>query len=791
MRCRPAYSKIALVAAATLSVSACGGGGTRTPVPVQPNIAPPPVDNPTPDPDLVASFKTAEYNRSWGLDAVNAAEAYALGYTGEDVIIAVIDFNFTSSTDEFDLHPASTVADPDNVRIYEAQFGEPVSTTPHGIAVAATAAGTKDDTGIHGVAFDATVLAVDFFSGVNSREVFQNGALLTISDPWTYAFDRGARIFNKSLGFDEDDIIDNPPAVDVRYTIEFDTTAVALGGLLVSSAGNNSDPEPSLSNLNTLDRLASLGLLNEGPGAFIIAGSVDEDLTLSSFSDAAGAGESRFHYLVAPGGLVTFPWIGGELVIGNGTSFAAPHISGAAAVVLSRWPNLTAREVADILFETATDLGAAGIDPVYGNGLLNLEAAVQPVGQAKLAVPQGPSQSLTAAAINLGSAFGDAGGLHRALSNVLILDKYDRDFFTDASSLVTSGEGRANIEARIDERGNWQSASLNLTQKGQLNYAVSLDTRSIPAFALAGQAEADFAPKIEAVFEFAASYGEQNYIVGTGRSLSSAMAREPYSQAVGGSFSLTGANDTVVPIGSGIYFALNEKLSGSTDIWFGASRSKAAGQLFHPVEALQQDSDITAFAMRIDHYSGDKRFSAEFGASVENGSLLGGRAAGGLRFGSGATTNWLTVSGGWHLSDKITLESKATIALTNTDAQETSLIGDLGPITSSAFQLKASFGDALMPDDGVTVTLNQPLRVENASATLTTGSGLDRVSGDVIFTTERFSLAPIGREIALEVAYRLPLKGWNFEANAAFRRDAGHFRGQRDALFAFGVSRHF
>lgn len=787
-------SRLAILTILGLSLSACGGGGGTTapsPTIVNPPTAPTTPTTPnTPDPDVVASFKTDEFNLSWGLDTINAADAYALGFTGENALIAVVDFNFDLETTELNLHPQSVGSNPVNVAIYEAQIGDTASTSPHGHAVAVTAAGVKNDSGIHGVAFDAQVIAVDFFSGVNSRQVVQNGILYTVSDPWTYAFNLGARIFNKSFGYDEDDVIENPPQVSQRYTIEFDTRAVELGALVVSSAGNNSDPEPSQSNLDAIDRLRVSGNLTNGPGAYIIAGSVDEDLELSSFSDAAGNGIERFHYLVAPGGQVTFPWTEG-LVVGSGTSFAAPYISGAAAVIMSRWPSLTAREVADIMFDTATDLGAPGIDSIYGNGLLNLEAAMQPVGQAKLAVNGAPAAAVTDAAIHLPPMFGDAQALQDGLANLMILDTYYRDFYVDGSTLVTSNRGRNNIEARFDARRNWQSAGLGFSDVGHLSYAVSRDVYSTPGFALAGQAEEDFTPEVEAVFEFTGQTGATEWVAGTGRSLSSALAREPYSQAAAGGFSLTGTGDSILPTGDGPYFAVNQSVSETTDMWIGVSQSRLSGQSWHALSPLQDDSSITAMAARIDHYRDDTRLSAEFGISHERGSLFGGRSTGALQFADTNTTSWLTLLGGWQLSDTVSLESSATVAVTDAGNNSAGVIHSLGTITSSAFKLKATMSDILSDDDVFTVTFHQPLRVEGASALVTTGTSLHAETGAVQFSDTRVSLAPAGREIALEAAYRRYVKGWFLEANMAYRHDAGHFSGQQDALLAVNISRRF
>lgn len=61
----------------------------------------------------------------------------------------------------------------------------------------------------------------------------------------------------------------------------------------------------------------------------------------------------------------------------GGTSAACPQVSGAAALILSVNPNLTRQEVEGILFSTAKDLGTVGHDNTYGNGKLNIFAAVQ------------------------------------------------------------------------------------------------------------------------------------------------------------------------------------------------------------------------------------------------------------------------------------------------------------------------------------------------------------------------------------------------------------------------------
>jgi hypothetical protein len=65
----------------------------------------------------------------------------------------------------------------------------------------------------------------------------------------------------------------------------------------------------------------------------------------------------------------------------TGTSFAAPLVTGTIALLQTRWPWLRnyADETVQIVLKSATDLGAPGIDPVYGWGMLNMESAMSPL----------------------------------------------------------------------------------------------------------------------------------------------------------------------------------------------------------------------------------------------------------------------------------------------------------------------------------------------------------------------------------------------------------------------------
>lgn len=704
--------------------------------------------------------------------------------------IGVFDFNFDFASDELDFNPLSRDLDPAIVDIYEAQIGESATTDEHGQAVAVVAAGAKNDLGTHGVAFNAEVLAVDFFSGVNGTLESFNGITFHVSDPWTYLTDNGARVINKSIGFDEGDIIPNPPVVTDRYVVESDAIAVQNGALLVSSAGNNSDPEPSLSNLQTIAELQNAGILDSGPGAFIIVGAVRENLQIASFSDRAGV--ARDHYMVAPGVNIAFPW-NGVMVIGSGTSFSAPHVVGAAAIIFERWPTLTGRDVMNILFDSATDLGLPGVDAIYGQGLLNLDAALQPLGTSTFAIGASSTGPLvTGTGIVLGSAFGDGGSFGASASDVMILDGFTRDFTIDLKSFVSSVSQVSQVSqgSRItnlfNRKQDWKSSSLRFGETGKIFYAFGENAWEREAASLRSSPLTPYERERDVVLEFSDSRAGLDLAAGIGRSLGDAMAARPFNLV-----SLTQAFSHPVDHGQGTYAIAGVPFADGSHLRLGISSAWNQGIKAHPVAALRDNQSSHAFALRYDRRSGSALFGLEVGALVEDGALLGSVAAGGLALTERSTTTWLTLAGQRGFENGIFLAGRLSAALTDPGSIENSLLTGLGNISSTSFSFGIGRRSTLLPGDALSFTVHQPLHVEQANLTFVSGRARDRQSGHIDFSNRDLSLSPSGRELALETAYQAKFGNWIGEANLAYSFDADHIEGQQEASVMLSITRDF
>lgn len=146
--------------------------------------------------------------------------------------------------------------------------------------------------------------------------------------------------------------------------------------IFVWSAGNDGTPQSGV--LTALPRV-----IPELKGHFINVVAWDTDAgELAWYSNQCGV--TMNYCITAPGSGID---VGDGLA--SGTSFAAPMVSGAIAVISEAFPYMTATEITQLLFVTARDLGMEGVDEVYGWGMLDLERATRPVGVALVPLADG------------------------------------------------------------------------------------------------------------------------------------------------------------------------------------------------------------------------------------------------------------------------------------------------------------------------------------------------------------------------------------------------------------------
>lgn len=231
----------------------------------------------------------------------------------------------------------------------------------HGTMVASLLAGrgTGSGAGVIGVAPAASLLSISIGFGDQTADSDEQ-----IAKAVTWAVDHGAKVINMSL---TRNTLDWPPSWDTAFEYAADHDVV-----VIAAAGNRGSGTEEVGAPATMPGVVAVGGVDASGDASQDASSQGVTIAVSAPSvDLVG---------VVPGG---------GYVLWDGTSGAAPIVAGAAALVRSAHPELNAASVIQRLIGTARDRGAAGDDPIYGYGLLDVDAAVTADVPAVTANPLG------------------------------------------------------------------------------------------------------------------------------------------------------------------------------------------------------------------------------------------------------------------------------------------------------------------------------------------------------------------------------------------------------------------
>ena len=747
-----------------LALAGCGGGGGGTgarpdpnlgapppPVPpVPPPPAPPPPPPPPPPPAAGTNYDDLEYRRSNGAASSGAIKAWSLGATGRGVKVGVIDSGINPNLAEFAgrIDPAS--------RDVAANRGV-TDTEGHGTAVSAVIAAARNGTQNVGIAFDSTIISLNS-SNPNDCDK-EDGCKHNDTDiarALDIAVANGARVVNISLGGEGIG----------RAMVDAVRRAAAAGVVVVMSAGNDGAAQPS--------GFAVGGAQNSG-GMVIIAGAMDENRAIASFSNQAGtAGAS---YLTALGSRVRTIDQNGTGYLYSGTSFSAPVISGAAALLASAFPNLTGRQIVELLLSTADDAGAAGIDPVFGRGILNIERAFSPQGTLTLAGSAAPLPAPGEDDNDGSGPMGDAKTPASALTGAIILDGYSRAYAADLAlqlrqapqerplgqSLAgdqrsaTAAAGRTAVSITVDRQRSAQPW-VGLAQLG-LSYE---DARK--ARILSGLMVSRIDPRTAVAMGFSES-GRTLQQRLTGHDANAFLvARDPMART-----GFHGDRTTS--------FGLRHDLGP-----VGLTVTGERGEVFRPDASLRPERqphyDIASATL--DRRFGPARLSIGASRLDERQTVLGGRLSN--LFGNGGSTSWFLDAGAaLRLRD---WRADASYRRGTTAMPGSAALAAGGSLSTDAWSFDLGRDNAFGAGDRIAVRVMQPLRVRSGGYRLNVPVSYDYSDGAVGYESRFFNLAPTGREIDFEAAYGRSLWGGWLSANAFLRLEPGHVEAARDDVGA-------
>jgi bacillopeptidase F len=301
----------------------------------------------------------------WNISAINAPALWNQGFTGSGVVVANMDTGV--DMDHPDLSSkwrggTNSWYDPNN------EHDAPHDADGHGTGTMGVMVGGDSGGTAIGVAPGAQWIAVKIFNdaGDSSYSVIHQGFQWLLDPDEDPDTDDAPDVVNNSWGLDN--INDcSPQALEFQPDIQ---ELKEAGIAVVFAAGNyGSGSSTSISPANYPEGLA--------------VGAVNQSLNIASFSSRgpSACGGDIFPEVVSPGVSVktadlTF---GGQFpnsyAYVSGTSFAAPHVAGAIALLLSAFPDLTVDELELALKQSAFDLGATGADNTYGYGLIDVSEA--------------------------------------------------------------------------------------------------------------------------------------------------------------------------------------------------------------------------------------------------------------------------------------------------------------------------------------------------------------------------------------------------------------------------------
>jgi hypothetical protein len=390
-------------------------------------------------------YMDGKYAISWAYNAINLSTARSLGLTGKGISVAVFDTGVDVNNPKLQGNLLQ------GWNIYgnggKGEYQVTKDNGNHGTFVSGIIAANMTllpNMTTYGIAPDAKIMPIQIFDeqgqGRWTDSQFYtalNYAMIGVTRTPIAGTNRGG-IFNNSWNSNLTlaDLGNNTAWINSTYRMSlYGWNLAAQRNILnVWAAGNYGKSDPGyFATMPSVDPR----LLN----SWIVVVATDRTGHLASFSNACGIAAA--YCMAAPGqnilGIYTNPSGVNTLATGSGTSFAAPMVSGAAALLWQYYPYLKASDIQKILFTTADKSGVYSNTAIYGHGMLDLTRAFQPVGTLRVAT--GSTVTGTSTTINgsfIGTTGSLAGSITAALSNVdlMLLDDFNRHYHVNLGKAV-------------------------------------------------------------------------------------------------------------------------------------------------------------------------------------------------------------------------------------------------------------------------------------------------------------------------------------------------------------------
>ena len=533
----------------------------------------------------------------------------------------------------------------------------------------------------------------------------------------------------------------------------------------------------------------------------LIVGSVGPTGQISPFSNTPGTAclldngvckpgnELMNRFLVAPGEWILASDNAGGVARFSGTSFAAPMVSGAVALLQDNWSWLRTKpaETVDIILRSARDLGAPGVDPVYGRGLLDIAASQAPLDISKLYQKgeDGAKKYLV-----LASAVDLTGAVTPGKKHVRFYEDIGttyRDFQVPLAAILKQVKPKSNqTSTQTVANASQPKNGFALVSDAQLPNPLGWDMHvSLFKTGLNEARPGDFALP-DAEFVVSAREGMTlKFGSGVGAMSLSGDRQAPISSHD----PLTGGANPILGLASGGAFAAAElPVLGNARLSFGSTTRRHEDTYADPtsgeVLSYRQAAPTytaTAGEVKLTQPVGrDLEVSAGYSYLSESKGVLGLQSTSPLAFAQGAKTDAATLGVRWAASSRITLTGSATVGRTRGQGADTQMLAVHGDgILTTAYEAALNLEGVFGKSDSARLALVQPLHVERGGFDLSENQVIDRSTGEMGQVTGFTPVDGQARKLALQATYSRPILGGAGDLAAFVRAEAATASGSR------------
>ena len=725
-----------------------------------------------------SSWETAEYTASVGLPLINAAAGYAARTMGNPggggVTIAVIDAQEVDA-DHPDLAGVTVIHTGAYIwSLYRGMLAE------HGTRVTGVAAARRNGVGMHGVAYNANIVHMSQGSVKESfRAAFASAAGLTgtyyrsyfTADPAGSA--HIASISYTGLGTSQ----------EYEHYADSVRLMTGRGRIVVSGTGNAGGSEP--------EGVPASTFADEGIAGFAIAATALNAAGTGQASWANRCGAVKQYCLMAPGTRVyttqTIPASNPArpaYATRSGTSYSAPYTAGAAAVVWAAFPNKTASQIVDRLLTTARQIDATncaydsttGVSDKCGHGVLDLGAAMNPVGFTSMSLPGSGMAPVRGTVIRL-----PPGARVRAdpvLADAVVYDEQGFPFLHDLNGHFVAGGAGASSGSVLDGFLGTGDREWTVTPLGEgVSFSFAGPARGGAGTAAERAWSARGSSRHEPMRDYRLSFRPRAGLALTvGRGAGAPAVLNGFA-ALPGRWDLFQDGLSVRPFtafaGQGLGLGVDWQV-GRTSLGFAA---RNGGSRFGASRASLASLGLTR------RFGGGLTANASWGTLRERGARLGMRSFGGFGAVPGTSTTFIDVSVEKTVFGGTVLFGSYSQGVTRAQAGKPGgLVRGWGEFRADALALGVEVPSVLVPSDRVTATVTAPFQPRGRVAEVLVPVR-EELDGVVEYALRTVGLASAGRELRTQLVYEawssddtaLTVGGWKRFApgEALVERDWG------------------